>query len=131
MPRGSSKTSIARAASLWAVLGGHRRFVVYIAANSKKATDTIDSLKKFVRLNTLLYEDFGPELHGFVKLENQSRRCEGQKCNGVSTDIGWGASEIVFPTVPGGSCNRAVIAAFGIGRATSSARRRLLATGRR
>ena len=114
MPRGSGKTSIARAASLWAVLGGHRRFVVYIAANSKKATDTIDSLKKFVRLNTLLYEDFGPELHGFVKLENQSRRCEGQKCNGVSTDIGWGASEIVFPTVPGGSCNGAVIAAFGI-----------------
>jgi len=114
MPRGSGKTSIARAAALWAILGGYRRFVVIIAANGGKAEEAIDALKKFVRLNVDLHQDFGPELHGFIKLENQSRRCEGQKCDGVSTDIGWGKDELVFPTVPGGSCNGAVITAFGI-----------------
>lgn len=114
MPRGSGKTSIARAASLWAVLGGWRRFVVYIAANSGKASEAIDTLKRFVRLNPLLYADFGPELHGFWKLENQSRRCDGQKCEGIPTEIGWAENEITFPTVPNGSCNGAVIAAFGI-----------------
>jgi hypothetical protein len=114
MPRGSGKTSLARAAALWAVLGGYRRFVVCIAANAGKAAEAIDAVKMFVRMNTLLYADFGPELHGFVKLENQSRRCDGQKCDGAPTNIGWGADEIIFPSIPGGVCNGAVITAFGI-----------------
>lgn len=114
MPRGSGKTSIARAASLWAILGGYRRFIVYIACNAGKAAEAIDAVKMFVRMNQLLYADFGPELHGFWKLENQSRRCDGQKHDGTPTNIGWALDEITFPTVPNGSCNGAVIAAFGI-----------------
>jgi hypothetical protein len=114
MPRGSGKTSIARAASLWAILGGYRRFVVYIACNGGKAEESIDAVKMFVRANQDLYADFAPELHGFWKLENQSRRCDGQKCDGEPTNIGWGKDEITFPSVPGGSANGAVIAAFGI-----------------
>lgn len=114
MPRGNGKTSILRAASLWAVLGGWRKFVVYIAANAGKASEAIDTVKRFVWLNPFLHEDFGPELLGFRKLENQSRRCDGQKCGDQPTNIEWGQSEIAFPTVPGGACNGSRIAAFGI-----------------
>lgn len=129
MPRGSGKTSIARAAALWAVLGGYRRFVVCIAANADKAAKAIKAIKSMVRSNILLRADFGPELHGFVRLENQARRCDGQKCDGIPTDIGWGSDEIVFPTVPNGSANGACIAAFGIESGNILGTQRMLSDG--
>ena len=114
MPRASGKTAIGKVASLWSVLGGWRKFVVYITANASKAGGMIDSLKSFVRFNALLHDDFGPELYGFVKLEGETRRTQGQKCDGVPTEIGWEQNRIIFPTIPGGCCNGATIDAYGI-----------------
>lgn len=114
MPRASGKTAIGKAVSLWSVLGSWRRFVVYITANDSKAVEMVKALKLFVRFNELLYQDFGPELHGFVKLGGEPRAVTGQKCNGIPTEIAWEQNRIVFPTVPGGVCNGATIDAYGI-----------------
>src|SRR5580765_7930691 len=49
MPRGSGKTTVCRMAALWAISYGVCRYVVIIGANDTKATDSLDSLKTFIR----------------------------------------------------------------------------------
>ncbi len=114
MPRASGKTSLLRAASLWAVLCAGKMYVIYIGANSSKAVGAVSTVKSFVRKNPMLYEDFGPELHGFWKLDNESRAAKGQRFQGVKTDVQWDESKIVFPAVAGSRCAGAAIEGFGI-----------------
>jgi hypothetical protein len=45
MPRGSGKTALCLALSLWAVLSGLRKFVLLIGATKDAATELLDSLK--------------------------------------------------------------------------------------
>ena len=114
MPRGSGKTSICRAAALWAVLTGRRRFVVLLAASAERANVLLSHLKTTIRFNTLLYRDFARELHGFVALEGQAKRCPGQVFNGKPTSPEWVANRLVFPSIPRSKASGAVISAAGL-----------------
>jgi hypothetical protein len=102
MPRGSGKTTILWFAVLWAVLYGHHKFVMLIAADDPSARKLLKRIKGQLQRNDLLNDDF-PEICGPIRaLEGSAIRGLYQLYNGVPTDLQFGADMIVFPTIPEG-----------------------------
>jgi hypothetical protein len=114
MPRASGKTSLLRVAALWALLTGHKQYVVFIVANAGKAKKLIGAIKSTIRYNADLHADFGPELFAFVKLDNQPRRAGGQHQNGRPTNIEWSLNGVAFPSVKESTIGGSVIESYGI-----------------
>jgi hypothetical protein len=114
MPRGSGKTTIFERAILWALLYGHRRFAVLVAATDEKAIDNLDSLKGELETNELLLADFPEVCYPIVCLERITNRCRGQTYRGEPTRITLTTDKIVFPTIAGSGASSCVIIAGGI-----------------
>lgn len=115
MPRGGGKTSLSTAAAIYAVLGGFRRFVVFIASNSKVADDRLDELiKAEFETNELLLADFPEACYPVVRLERNATRAKMQTLDGEFTRMEWGASELKLPTVKGSKCSGARIVSAGL-----------------
>ena len=114
MPRGSGKTTIAKAAALWAVLFGHRIWPVLIAATGPLAVQLLKGIKAILYTNELLYQDFPEVCHAIRKLQNSPIRARGQHCDGTETMMEWGRDIIVFPRITGSRCAESRITCFGI-----------------
>jgi hypothetical protein len=114
MPRGSGKTSLTEAAALWALLYGHRKFVVVVGADETAAVETLDSIKIEIETNEKLLEDFPEVVYPIVKLEGISNRCNGQTFKGNRTHISWTNKEIILPTMPCSVASGSVIRTSGI-----------------
>jgi len=115
-PRGFGKSTICKYAVLWAILYGHRRYVVLVAATQDDADNLLDAIKLQLQTNQLLLEDFPAAVYPVWALENESRRCATQLCDGTLTRIVWGQNEIVMPTIdrPDATCNGSVMSARGL-----------------
>ncbi|MDD5699493.1 MAG: hypothetical protein PHH77_12840 [Victivallaceae bacterium] len=114
MSRGSGKSTITESACLWAMLYGHREFVVLISATETAALEMLASIKtEFVR-NELLAEDFPEAVFPILCLGGIANRCAGQLYCGKRTMISWTANEIVLPTVEGSKAAGAIIRVAGI-----------------
>ena len=100
LPRGSGKSCLVRCAILWAILSGRHKFSMLIGATAPQGTDAIGWFKKALSENELLYEDFPAVCRPIRLLENEPRRCLGQRYRGVKTNIKWGSDRIVMPTIP-------------------------------
>ena len=61
MPRGTGKTSMCDAATIWAPATGRRRFAFLFAANQSAANDRIEAIKRELSTNELIADDF-PEI---------------------------------------------------------------------
>ena len=114
MPRGSGKTSLCERACIWAILYGHREFVVLIGASERHASDMMDSIKTEIEANPILLDDFPEAVEPVHRIEGIAHRCRGQLYNGEQTRIGWTADEIIFPTILGSRASGAVIRVRGI-----------------
>jgi hypothetical protein len=114
MPRGSGKTSLSETAALWALLYGHRRFVLLIGATDKLADKMMRTLKSALLNNELLLRDFRCACYPIRRIGGQSSRCRGQMANGKLTDISWGKGELVMPNIPGAPSSESVAAVAGI-----------------
>ncbi|WP_040890855.1 terminase gpA endonuclease subunit [Zavarzinella formosa] len=114
MPRGSGKTALCEAAALWAILYGHRRFVVMIGASEPASLELLESIKMAVETNDLLAEDFPEVCFPIRQMEGQTSRANGQTVDGTRTRIGWTEKEAVFPTIKGSKASGSVIRAAGI-----------------
>jgi len=99
MPRGSGKTTLARCASLWAILYGYRPFVCLIGAADDRAKELLLPIKKHALENPLLLADFPEAVHPLRALENSSKRQLQQHCRGRLTHVHWGQNKLVFPTI--------------------------------
>lgn len=100
MPRGSGKSTIARAAALWAISYGHCRYLFLIGANTGKATDSINAIKTNIRFSTTYKADFPEIAHPANRIAGIAQRARGQICKGEPTLIEWGDDRVVLPTVP-------------------------------
>lgn len=100
MPRGSGKTTVCRMAALWAISYAVCRYVVIIGANDTKATDSLCSLKTFIRFLPLYVADFPEISHAARALGGIAQRASGQLCCGEPTLMEWGQNQIILPTVP-------------------------------
>lgn len=114
MPRGSGKTTISKVAALWAIMYGHCRWVEVIAATGPMSHKMLESLKKELRINKLLLDDFPEVCQPIRHLEGSPLRARGQHCNGIPTYIEWGKDCIVFPQVPGTKCGESRVTCHGI-----------------
>lgn len=117
MPRGSGKTTICERAALWAILTGRRKFVTLVGATERHAEQILKSQMTELQHNYLLFEDFPEACFPIRRLENEARRCKGQKCDGEGTAIVWTASQLVLPTLPekyGSLSSGSVISVCGV-----------------
>lgn len=99
MPRGSGKTTIVEGAVLWAILYGHRHFVVPIASDKDAAVELLTSIKTELDSNELLGEDFPEVCVPVSDLEGRSQRCHTQTHDGELIGMVWRIDKMVFPTV--------------------------------
>lgn len=117
MPRGTGKTTICERAALWSILTGRRRFVTLVGATEKHAEAILKSQMTELQYNDLLLEDFPEVCYPIRMLENEPRRCKGQKCQGLGTNIVWTAAQLVLPTLPeelARAGNGAIVSVCGI-----------------
>ncbi len=114
MPRGSGKTSMARGACLWAVLGGWRRYVLLLGGDEEKAGKNLRAIKTELETNDLLAADFPEVCHPIRALEGISQRAKGQTCAGKPTHLGWTQREIVLPTIAGSQASGAILQVDGL-----------------
>lgn len=114
MPRGTGKTNLCEVAVLWATMTGRRNFVALIGASRQAANENADAIRAELESNDLLAADFPEVCVPIRRLEGFANRCVGQLCDGQRTHIGWGADEIVLPTVKDSQASGAVIRLGGI-----------------
>jgi hypothetical protein len=99
MPRGSGKTTVCECASIWAMLNGHRRFVVPIGSDAGSAVQMLESIKVELETNDLLAEDYPEVCLPIQALEGIANRCAGQLYRTERTHIEWTADAVVLPTL--------------------------------
>lgn len=114
MPRGSGKTSLCKAACLWAILYGYREFVTLIGSSEAHATKMLQDLKLQLETNPRLKQDFPEVCFPIAALERIANRCKGQTYQGQPTFIEWTADRIVLPTIPGSAASGAILTVAGI-----------------
>ena len=79
MPRGSGKTTICEAACLWAILHGHRQFIVLIGSDQAIAEQMLDSIKSHLEQSDLLLDDFPAAVYPIRALEGINARARGRQ----------------------------------------------------
>ena len=114
MSRGSGKSSLTETAAIWAMLYGHREFVVVVGASESAALEILDSIKTELEVNEHLAADF-PEVSYPIKcLDGIANRCAGQLYKGERTRITWTSNEIVLPTIAGAKSSGVLVRVAGI-----------------
>lgn len=114
MPRASGKTTLCERAVLWAILYGHRKYVMLVCADEDMATKRLKTLKKEFETNPLLLADFPRAVYPIRKLERMASRCAGQTYRKKPTYIEWTAKGIVLPFIPRSCSAGAVVEVGGI-----------------
>lgn len=114
MPRGSGKTSLCEAGAIWAFLNGYHRFICIVGSTADYAKAMLDNVKTELFSNERLLADYPAACYPVRCLDNEARRCLGQRHYGQPTNIMWGEDEIVLPTIPGSPCTGGRIYAAGI-----------------
>ncbi len=114
MPRGSGKSTLSEWACIWAMLYGHRQFVMLIGADQAIACQMLDSIKSHLEQNDHLAEDFPGACFPVRAMEGITRRAQGQTCEGAPTHIEWTADQITLPWIPGAPSAGAAVRVAGI-----------------
>jgi len=99
MPRGSGKTTLARAAALWAVLYGYRPYVCLIGGSRENARELLRPVQVLILEDPLMLADFPEAVYPLRRLENSSKRQGQQHVRGQLTHVHWGLHKLVFPTL--------------------------------
>ena len=114
MSRGSGKSSLTETAAIWAMLYGHREFVVLVGASESAALEMLDSIKTEFEVNEHIAADFPEVAYPIQKLQGIANRCAGQLYHGERTRITWTANEIVLPTIAGAASSGVIVRVAGI-----------------
>ena len=114
MPRGSGKSSLTEVAAIWAMLYGHREFIMLIGATESAALELLDSLMTEFEINEHLAQDFPEVTFPIQQLDGIANRCAGQLYHGERTRITWTSNEIVLPTIKGSAASGIVVRVAGI-----------------
>ena len=114
MPRGSGKTSLAEAATLWAALYGYRQFPLVIGSDESSAIELLESIKSELECNEDLLADFPEVCYPIRRLEGIAHRCNGQIYEGKRTHIHWAADAVILPTIAGSKASGCIIAVAGL-----------------
>lgn len=114
MPRGNGKTSLCIGATLWAMMYGHRRFIVPVCATGPKAEQMLESIKTIIETNSRLAKVFPEVCYPIAKLEGINNRVGGQVLNGERTRLKWTGKRLVLPTVADSAASGVIVHAAGL-----------------
>jgi len=114
MPRGSGKTTLCECAVIWAILYGHHRYAVLVAANEKHAKKRLQSIRREFECNPLLLEDFPEVIFPIRKLDRITQRSRAQTYQGEPTQMEFTATRIVLATMPDSEASSGIIECGGI-----------------
>lgn len=112
MPRGSGKSSICEAAATWALLYGHRRFVVLIGAEAVAAKDRLKTIRMELECNDLIAADFPEVCYPIARLDRVNQRrltYQGRAIRTTFTD-----DKIILPNLVGSPSNGGIVRVAGI-----------------
>jgi hypothetical protein len=101
MPRGYGKTTLALAATLWAILHGHRRYALLVAATARMAEDLAARIRDELATNELLAADWPEVCHPIRATDGIAHRCPGQTYHGQPTHLRWTRHMLRLPAIPG------------------------------
>lgn len=114
MPRGSGKTTIVLAAVIFAILYGHRKFIVAIASSDESALKVLDSVVSELENNERIKEDFPEVCYPLEKLEGLAQRAAGQTYKGAKTNMSIKNGQLILPTITGSQSSGIRIKTYGI-----------------
>lgn len=114
MPRGSGKSTLSIWACLWAMLYGHRPFIMLIGADQAISCQMLDAIKSHLEQNEILAEDFPAACYPIRALEGISARARGQTSNGEETKLTWTADRVTLPWIKGAASAGAAVRVAGI-----------------
>lgn len=114
MPRGNGKTSLCIGAVLWAMVYGHRRFIVPVCATGPKAEQFLASLKTIIETNTRLQRVFPEVCYPIQKLEGINNRATAQLLDKERTRITWTGKRLILPTIDGAASSGVIVHAAGL-----------------
>jgi len=102
LPRGYGKTTLCRAATIWAALYGHHKFIYFMGADKDGALDNLSAMQAQLlnKDNLPLQVDFWELLWPVLCSEGEPRACRGQKYQGKPTGIEWSTEQIRMPHNP-------------------------------
>lgn len=112
--RGFAKTTISENAAIWAAVYGHRKFIPVFGADASSAERIIDSIKRELETNDLLWEDFPEVCHAIRALEGKPQRQHSQHCGGKRTFIAFTSDTVVLPTIEGSPASAAILTSRGL-----------------
>ena len=96
--RGGGKTTwICEIAAIWALLYGHRRFVVTIGASLKAAKKNLKTIRRHLARSREILADFPAIAIPIRHLGGVAQRAASQTYHGQATDIEWGTDQITLP----------------------------------
>ena len=114
MPRGSGKTTLCEVAVIFALVYGHRRFVVLIGASASHAQEMLDSIKGELESNEDLQADFPEICFPITALDRIANRAKGQLCEGEPTNIKFAQKVVTVATIAGSKASGATVRIAGI-----------------
>ena len=113
MPRGGGKSALAKAAMIWAILYGYRRYVCLIAATAEMAKDKLAEVRVMFNMQKIA-EDW-PRLGHIVNyVESAHQKASTMFYRGAKAAMLWGKSKLIFPPIPGEPWSETVITTTGL-----------------
>lgn len=112
MRRGGGKTQLATGAAVWALVYGHKRYVVLIGATEAASDQIMGDLKgRFADANAYpdLHADFPEVCYPVASLEGITQKAKKQHIGGAQTHIEWTQDHIRLPIVEGSRCPHSII----------------------
>lgn len=114
MPRGNGKSSLSLGAVVWAMVYGHRRFLVPVCATGPAAERFLESIKTIIETNTRLAKVFPEVCYPISRLDGINNRTGGQILGGERTRIKWTGKRLILPTVTGSKASGVIVHAAGL-----------------
>ena len=99
--RGGGKTTICEAFSVWSLVYGHVKFLLYIGATKEAAMDSFEAFKWELENNELLLADFPEVVYPIHELDGKANKAKCQVLNGESTQLVWSREKYILPVIPG------------------------------
>jgi hypothetical protein len=114
MPRGSGKTELVKAAALWAILYGYRKFVVIVGATAGEAVRIMADLKATLAHSDELYAAFPEATHCVRDVAGAAVRARYQTIGGEPSGIEWTRDYVRLAWVKKTASSGAVVRTAGV-----------------
>lgn len=112
MPRGSGKTTLSLAAAEWAILHGHRRYVILIGAEAESAKKNIAAIRIELESNLELRRDFPEACIPLWEMAGVHQR--KLTYMGEPIRVQAGSTDLMLAHIPGAPCSQARVECIGI-----------------